>query len=124
VCYDLHLDEDKDRGAYSYKGYTPKSDADCLGFPSGDWRPRGRLRRSSWIYLFGWIAVAMQALPRGIIRAWALGGLVVYGGPSATWFADLDPLAPDPSGTAWAIDLILLGFNLAIAARVLMWEPS
>jgi uncharacterized membrane protein (UPF0136 family) len=78
----------------------------------------------SWVYLFGWVAAAIVGPPAVWIRAWAAAGLVVYAGLSATWFADLDPLEPDPSGTAWAIDLILLGFNLAIAARVLMWEPG
>jgi hypothetical protein len=74
----------------------------------------------SWIYLFGWVVVAVLHLPPGWILAWAAGGLVVYGGLSATWFAGFDPVPADPSGTAWAVDLYLLGLNLAIAARVLL----
>ncbi len=76
----------------------------------------------SWIYLFGWVVAAVLNPPGDWIRAWAVGGLIVYGGLSTAWFAGLDPWAPDPSGTAWAIDVALLGFNLAIAARVLMWK--
>jgi hypothetical protein len=75
----------------------------------------------SWVYLFGWIAAAVLGPSAGWIHGWAIGGLVVYAGLSAGWFAGLDPSAPDPSGTAWAIDVYLLGLNLAIAARVAMW---
>src|SRR4030067_1027620 len=52
------------------------------------------------------------------------GGVVVFGGRSATWFAGFDPEEEDPSGTAWAVDLYLLGLNLAIAARVLVASPG
>ena len=76
----------------------------------------------SWVYLFGWVVVAVLRPPPSWIRAWAIGGLVVYAGLSATWFAGLDPEQEDPSGTAWAVDLYLLGLNLAIAVRVLMWK--
>lgn len=76
----------------------------------------------SWVYLFGWVAAAVLALPAIWIRAWAVSGLIVYAGLSAAWSAGLDPSAPDPSGTAWAIDVYLLGLNLAIAARVVMWR--
>lgn len=78
----------------------------------------------SWIYLFGWAIIAVLALPPVAVRSWAIAGLIVYTGLSAAWFAGLDPSAPDPSGTAWAIDVYLLGFNLAIAARVAMWRGS
>jgi hypothetical protein len=76
----------------------------------------------SWVYLFGWVVAAVLSLPTGWIRAWGVAGLLVYAGLSAAWFAGLDPSAENPSGTAWAIDVYLLGFNLAIAARVLMWK--
>lgn len=78
----------------------------------------------SWVYLFGWVAVAVLAPPAIWIRAWAVGGLLVYAGLSAAWFAGLDPLAPNRSGTAWAMDIFLLGANLAIAARVVTWSGS
>ena len=78
----------------------------------------------SWVYLFGWVVVAVVGPPATWIRAWAVGGLVIYAGLSAAWFAGLDPRAPDPSGTAWAIDIYLLGLNLAIAARVVMWKAG
>jgi hypothetical protein len=76
----------------------------------------------SWVYLFGWVAAAVLGPSAGWIHAWAIGGLVVYAGLGAAWFAGLDPLVENPSGTGWAIDIYLLGINLAIAARVAMWR--
>ena len=78
----------------------------------------------SWVYLFGWVVVAVLQPSPAWIRGWAAGGVIVYAGLTSAWFAGLDPQALDPSGTAWAVDLYLLGLNLTIAARVLMWRVS
>lgn len=78
----------------------------------------------SWVYLFGWVVVAVLQPSPTWIRAWAGGGAIVYAGLSAAWFGGLDPFAPNPSGTSWAIDVYVLGLNLAIAVRVLMWKAG
>ncbi len=90
---------------------------------------RGRLGRAgcalwilAWIYLLGWLAF-MLLNPADWLRAvWAGAGLVIFGLLLVVWFSDLTGEKKSSRGLAVSqgTDLYLLGFNIAVAARVLL----
>jgi FtsH-binding integral membrane protein len=88
-------------------------------------RLSGRLQRLgsvlwivSWIYLLGWILVALLPLAPPIIMVWASVGVAIFFGLSSSWFAGLRDYAEKGKGVTLAIDLYILGINLALTARV------
>ncbi|NIS82215.1 MAG: hypothetical protein GTO14_18870 [Anaerolineales bacterium] len=74
---------------------------------------------SSWVYLFGWGAIALLHLEESLLAIWALAGLVIFAGLSVVWFAGIADRAREDTVPALAMDLYILGINLAIAARLL-----
>jgi hypothetical protein len=74
-----------------------------------------------WLYVAGWVLIALLRLPRLSMRLWAGAGLLVFFGLGAAWFHGFSRQAQPPA--EWvhsrAFSLYVLAFNLAIAIRVL-----
>jgi FtsH-binding integral membrane protein len=90
---------------------------------------RGRLGRAgcalwilAWVYLLGWLAFMFLNPANWLRAAWSGAGLVIFGLLLVVWFSDLTGEEKSSRGLAVSqgTDLYLLGFNIAVAARVLI----
>jgi hypothetical protein len=89
-------------------------------------RLRGRLGKVgiglwmlSWIYLLGWVILAVQHAPDDLSALWAAIGVVIFIGMATSWFASFGEGVRRPSNTSLAADLYILGFNLTLAIWVI-----
>lgn len=78
----------------------------------------------SWIYLAGWIGLALWAEGGAYVLPWAGLGLVVFSGLAAGWSASLDPDDPASRHPGPAADAYMLGLNLVVAARLVIQTAS
>lgn len=74
----------------------------------------------SWIYLLGWVLLALTDSSSTLQTLWAAAGMVIFGGLAASWFANLVTTEQQSSNVSLAIDLFVLGLNLFVAGRVLL----
>jgi hypothetical protein len=74
-----------------------------------------------WIYVAGWVLIALLGLPRISMRLWAGGGMMVLFGLGSAWFYSLARQMRPPPEASYrsAFGLYVLAFNLAIAIKVL-----
>lgn len=74
-----------------------------------------------WIYLAGWVLIALLNLPRISMLLWAGAGLMIFLGLGAGWFHGLPRRGQRPQEGVFprVFGLYVLGFNLAIAIKVL-----
>lgn len=74
----------------------------------------------SWVYLLGWVLLAVTDSSPTLQTLWALAGMAIFGGMAAAWFANLMTTEQQSSNVSLAIDLFVLGLNLFVAGRVLL----
>lgn len=73
---------------------------------------------ASWVYLLGWVLLAIVDFPSVFQIIWALAGLIIFSGLASTWFANLMTSETPSSNVSLAIDLFIIGMNLLVAGRV------
>ncbi len=89
----------------------------------------GGLWLISWAYLVGWGVIAVLRASPPFQVVWAVAGLLIFTGLAAAWFSALEGEREETLGVSLAIDLYIFGFNLTLAAYVLMrglsgvWTP-
>ena len=73
---------------------------------------------ASWVYLAGWGLIAVLRLKSLPQTLWAGVGLIIFGGLSALWFAELSQHHDKDSSVALAIELYIFILNLTLTAQV------
>ncbi len=68
----------------------------------------------SWLYLAGWIVLGLWRMPLQVSRTWAMGGVALFGGLAAGWFASVE-VGEGPGTPRHAASLYLIGLNVVIA---------
>lgn len=95
-----------------------------VGLALGRWRrlgtrlPQSVLSAAGWIYIAGWILLALRGWVETGARIWSLLGLALFTLLSMVWSSRLSPERGPPVAQS-AGDLYLLALNLTIARLVL-----
>jgi hypothetical protein len=73
----------------------------------------------AWVYLLGWGALAIGQASEAQRFGWAGFGMGVFAIVALAWFDHVKGRLEEQAGSPLAFELYLLGFNLALAERIM-----
>ncbi|HKZ54132.1 MAG TPA: hypothetical protein VJ123_01540 [Anaerolineales bacterium] len=73
----------------------------------------------SWAYVAGWALFLVWDVLARIMVGWTVAGLLVFTVLAVGWFSRLRTASANPTGASLALELYIIAFNLAVAARML-----